>query len=210
MEIDDPAPVLALATLVVYGTLSVAWRAWLQRRRTGDTGLRLAPGGAAEWSAAALLALGLVLSIAAPAADLAGDVPAVALGGGWSRLAAGAGIAWAGIALTVRAQLDMGGSWRIGVHVDDAAPLVEHGVFARIRNPIFTGVLLAFGGLAVLVPNALALAGWAALVTGLEVQVRLVEEPHLTSVHGERYRAYAARAGRFLPGLGRSPSTSRR
>ena len=41
------------------------------------------------------------------------------------------------------------------------------------------------------------------LVVGIQLQVRLVEEPYLSRVHGVRYQAYAARAGRFLPGLGR-------
>jgi protein-S-isoprenylcysteine O-methyltransferase Ste14 len=43
----------------------------------------------------------------------------------------------------------------------------------------------------------------ALLALALEVQVRLVEEPYLTRVHGQEYRRYAASAGRFLPGFGR-------
>jgi protein-S-isoprenylcysteine O-methyltransferase Ste14 len=30
-----------------------------------------------------------------------------------------------------------------------------------------------------------------------------VEEPYLSEVHGQRYAAYAARAGRFLPKIAR-------
>jgi protein-S-isoprenylcysteine O-methyltransferase Ste14 len=37
----------------------------------------------------------------------------------------------------------------------------------------------------------------------LELQTRLIEEPYLGAIHGERYAAYAARVGRFLPGIGR-------
>ena len=37
----------------------------------------------------------------------------------------------------------------------------------------------------------------------LEIQVRLVEEPYLLRQHGDAYRNYAARVGRFVPGLGR-------
>jgi protein-S-isoprenylcysteine O-methyltransferase Ste14 len=33
--------------------------------------------------------------------------------------------------------------------------------------------------------------------------VRLVEEPYLERVHGEAYRAYAERTGRFVPRIGR-------
>lgn len=35
------------------------------------------------------------------------------------------------------------------------------------------------------------------------MQVRLVEEPYLLRAHGHDHRAYAARTGRFLPGVGR-------
>ncbi len=41
------------------------------------------------------------------------------------------------------------------------------------------------------------------LVVALELQTRAVEESHLRRLHGSRYAAYAARVGRFVPGLGR-------
>ena len=41
------------------------------------------------------------------------------------------------------------------------------------------------------------------IALGLELQVRAVEEPYLLRTHGDAYRAYAARVGRFLPGVGR-------
>ncbi len=72
-----------------------------------------------------------------------------------------------------------------------------------MRNPIFSAMVLAFLGLALLVPNAAALAGFVALVVALEVQVRLVEEPYLLRAHGDRYAEYAARTGHFVPGVGR-------
>ena len=81
--------------------------------------------------------------------------------------------------------------------------LVTTGPFAVVRNPIFAAMLPASLGLALLVPNAVALAGLAALWLALEIQVRLVEEPYLLRAHGDSYRQYAGRVGRFVPGLGR-------
>lgn len=40
-------------------------------------------------------------------------------------------------------------------------------------------------------------------MVALALQTRLIEEPHLTRVHGKQYTVYAARVGRFLPGIGR-------
>ncbi|MFF5034104.1 hypothetical protein [Nocardia salmonicida] len=40
---------------------------------------------------------------------------------------------------------------------------------------------------------------------GFVIQVRAVEEPYLTRVHGAHYRAYLATTGRFVPGFGQAP-----
>ena len=86
----------------------------------------------------------------------------------------------AGLAGTLLAQAAMGASWRIGVDTTESTELVTAGPFALVRNPIFSAMIPAFLGLALLVPNAAALAGFAALVVAVEVQVHLVEEPYLT------------------------------
>jgi protein-S-isoprenylcysteine O-methyltransferase Ste14 len=46
-------------------------------------------------------------------------------------------------------------------------------------------------------------AAVAVLLVSIQVQVRAVEEPYLLRVHGPAYADYAARVGRFLPGVGR-------
>ncbi len=58
-------------------------------------------------------------------------------------------------------------------------------------------------GLTLIVPNLIALAATALLLTSAQVQVRAVEEPYLARVHGTAYTTYAARVGRFLPTTGR-------
>ncbi|KAA5835280.1 isoprenylcysteine carboxylmethyltransferase family protein [Saccharopolyspora hirsuta] len=82
--------------------------------------------------------------------------------------------------------------------------LVTTGSFGLVRNPIFTAMIAAVAGLSLMVPNWLQLLGFACLVAAVEIQVRLVEEPHLARIHGAAYAAYAARVGRFLPGIGRA------
>lgn len=41
------------------------------------------------------------------------------------------------------------------------------------------------------------------LIFGVQIQVRVIEEPYLRTVHPQAYPAYAVRVGRFVPGLGR-------
>jgi protein-S-isoprenylcysteine O-methyltransferase Ste14 len=117
--------------------------------------------------------------------------------------ATGAAIFLAGLIATFYAQVAMGDSWRIGVDEGERTALVTSGPFSVVRNPIFAAMLPATLGLTLLVPNVVALAGLAALGIALEIQVRLVEEPYLLRQHGDAYRNYAGRVGRFVPGLGR-------
>ena len=112
-------------------------------------------------------------------------------------------LAVAGLPLIVVAQETMGRSWRIGVDVDERTDLVIAGPFRWIRNPIYSGMVLMAAGIALLVPNAMTLAGFALILVAVELQARVVEEPHLLAGHGESYRRYAAERGRFVPGVGR-------
>lgn len=67
------------------------------------------------------------------------------------------------------------------------------------------GIALFAAGLALTLWAQLHMgASWRTGVAfGLALQVRLVEEPYLLRTHGEVYRDWAARTGRFLPGVGR-------
>lgn len=187
-----------LATALVVAFLLVAFglRSLLQWRRTGRTGfvgLREGAGGL-ERAAGVLLAAVLLLG---PLAPWVGSPL-------WARgHAIGAGLAVLGIVATLVAQLQMGDSWRIGVDASERTALVTTGLYSKVRNPIFTAMLLCSIGLALAAPTALALTLPPLLLLALEVQVRRVEEPHLLRVHGEDYRAWAERTGRFLPGIGR-------
>ena len=172
------------------------WRALRQWRRTGDAGLRI--------------------SRRSPTVDrFAGLTMTTGLG-----IVAGATLRWrrrppraaqaTGLALmvlsvvgTLKAQVDLGRSWRLGVDHDERTELVTTGLFARVRNPIFTGMAATAIGAATATGSPTALAGAVLVVTGIQIQVRAVEEPYLTRTHGDDYVAYARRTGRFLPTVGR-------
>ncbi|WP_328353948.1 isoprenylcysteine carboxylmethyltransferase family protein [Streptomyces sp. NBC_00457] len=196
----------AWAALALYGAWLIAAfgiRTLIQRRRTGDAGFRGLSGtpGSAAWWAGVLFAVALLGAVAAPAATLAGvpvlveETPAV--------YGTGAAIAVLGVAGTLMAQGAMGASWRVGVDPDERTALVTGGLFAYVRNPIFTAMGVTGLGLTLMVPNILALASLAALIVAVELQVRVIEEPYLQATHGAAYLTYAAQAGRFVPGVGR-------
>ncbi|MFD3538397.1 methyltransferase family protein [Streptomyces sp. NPDC058662] len=177
-------------------------RAVIQRRRTGDAGFRGISGrpGEASWWAGALFAAALLGGAAAPVAALAG-LPTFE--GGKPLHATGLALTVAGTALTTAAQMAMGASWRVGVDGGERTALVTSGVFAHVRNPVFTAMAVTALGLGLMVPNVIAGAALVALIAAVQLQVRVVEEPYLASVHADDYAAYSAGTGRFLPGLGR-------
>ena len=194
---------LALLLYAAFFTAAFGWRTWLQWRRTGDTGLRIhAERGTLQWWAKLGFVAALAAGVAAPIAGLAGLSPLPVLDSDPLR-AVGTAIAVLGILATVAAQWQMGESWRVGVDASERTDLVTQGIFAHVRNPIFTAMLITAVGFMLMVGNWVAVAGVAALVVALEVQVRAVEEPYLARTHGDDYGAYAAVAGRFLPGVGR-------
>jgi protein-S-isoprenylcysteine O-methyltransferase Ste14 len=196
-------PAIALTLFAVFTALGFGWRSWEQHRRTGSTGFRGISGhlGSVEWLAGVGFVVALIGALAAPALQLAGIVaPLPVLVAPWIQLT-GIVFAVSGTAAMVWAQLDMGDSWRIGVNDDETTTLVRTGLFSRVRNPIFTAMLLFGCGLALLTPNIVAVIAFALLAGSIEVQVRLVEEPYLLRVHGQAYRDYVATVGRFVPGV---------
>lgn len=199
----------ALALLAIYVVLALGVRPILQLRRTGSTGIVTARlhTSASEWVAVLLGLTGFGLAFAAPGLVLLDvDAPAGWLDSSPLRVA-GAVTMVIGIGLTFAAQLAMGTSWRIGVDPTERTALVTNGLFGWTRNPIYTGMLLTVGGLALLLPMVVALAALVAMSAAVEVQVRLVEEPYLRQVHGADFAAYCRRVGRLAPGLGRLRSS---
>jgi protein-S-isoprenylcysteine O-methyltransferase Ste14 len=112
-----------------------------------------------------------------------------------------------GFLLWLAAMRAMGSSWRIGIDRDTPGMLVTQGIFARTRNPIYAGfILLMIGGC--LMQGRLILLLLASIVIPLlHLQVRR-EERFLARAHGEAYRAYCARVGRYVT-LGRASRLAR-
>jgi protein-S-isoprenylcysteine O-methyltransferase Ste14 len=197
-------PELALTLWLVFFALAIVGRAALQYRWTGSTGLIgiSAAVGSREWFGGVLFALAIAAGVAAPVLDLDGVVATYDSLDTTGVHVAGIILFGIGLAGTIVAQLAMGASWRVGVDESERTELVTSGPFALVRNPIYTAMIAAFAGLALLVPGPVSFGAVVALIAALEIQTRLVEEPHLRRTHGSSYRDYAARVGRFLPGLG--------
>ena len=203
-------PALALALMVFFLVLAFGVRVAVALRTTGSSGissLRAAPR--AEVIGGGMFALATALGAANPALALADVIPL------WDELdttaahVAGTVLCLTGIFGTFVAQMAMGSSWRIGVDPSERTELVTGGIFASMRNPIYTFMIGAWFGFALLVPTWVALAAGVLLVSGIQIQVRAVEEPFMKQIHGETYMSWARRVGRFIPGVGRLTARGR-
>jgi len=117
------------------------------------------------------------------------------------RMFAGAGVVLfvAGLILRWWAIITLGRFFTVDVTIEKDHELVERGPFGVVRHPSYSGVLLAFVGL------ALSLRNWAALpvilipIGAAFVHRMNVEENALSNALGPRYAEYMKRSKRLLP-----------
>jgi len=125
--------------------------------------------------------------------------PAAALPHQRSFVFAGVVLFVAGLLLRWWAIITLGRFFTVDVTIERDHELVERGPFRMVRHPSYTGVLLAFVGL------ALTLDNWAALLVillpiGAAFIHRMnVEENALSSALGRQYTDYMRRTKRLVP-----------
>jgi protein-S-isoprenylcysteine O-methyltransferase Ste14 len=191
-----------LLYLLVYFAAAFVWRSYLVWRRTGVNPYVLGATDDAHGLIGKLFRLTVAATLLVVLIDtfLPGwygyltpirwlEQPVIAGIGG--------GLLLGSLVWIVVAQIQMGNAWRIGVDQQTATELVDQGLFALSRNPIFLGMRINLLGLFLVLPTAATLAIWLVGDVLMQIQVRL-EEDHLLSVHGDRYRAYQQKTGRWL------------
>ena len=195
----------ALTLYLAFLVFAVGGRIALHYLATGDLGVRMVRRTApkiARFTSVLLLA-SFVATFVLSCLDAIGVVqPQVDLGEAANAI--GAAISLGGIALMIVSQYQMGTAWRFGVDPAEKTDLVTGGLYAFVRNPIYSGVFLFCTGLLVLLPHIYMLIFLATAWLSIELQVRFVEEPHLRGLHGAAYEKYANRTGRYFPRLRRN------
>ena len=106
-----------------------------------------------------------------------------------------------GLWLFYRSHDDLGTNWSITLEVREQHRLITHGVYRRIRHPMYTALLLYSVGQALVIPNWLA--GPSYLVAfGIFFAFRVkAEERMMLEQFGDEYAGYAARTQRLVPGV---------
>jgi protein-S-isoprenylcysteine O-methyltransferase Ste14 len=117
----------------------------------------------------------------------------------WLTAAAGLSLIVLGVLLAGRGLLDLGRSLTAVPHPREGAELVETGVYARVRHPIYGGLIVASVGWGLMLASLLALAMALVLAVFFDLKSRR-EEAWLHS-HYPGYAAYQGRSHRFIPWL---------
>jgi protein-S-isoprenylcysteine O-methyltransferase Ste14 len=101
------------------------------------------------------------------------------------------------LAATIQCWRRMGRDWRMDIS-DRNTSLITDGLFAKVRHPIYALQIALVAATANVLPSP-AMLGVAALhVILMNVKARS-EEAHLARMHGDAYRRYTERTGRFVP-----------
>ncbi len=94
----------------------------------------------------------------------------------------------------------MGKNWRLAVVPRERTELVTSGLYAYLRHPIYALSMLLMLCSAVVIATLPMLAVAAAHIVLMNLKARN-EERFLLALHGDAYRDYCHRTGRFFPRL---------
>ena len=147
------------------------------------------------WFKLVIGALGLYLALGA--AGVIGQIGVMVLPFAAPAALIGWGLLVASLVWVMLAQSQMGRSWRVGIDRNVATELVSSGLFRISRNPIFLGMIVQLGGLALVMQDGVTVA---VLIVGyllISIQIRL-EEAYLAGLHGNAYAQYRSSVRRWL------------
>jgi protein-S-isoprenylcysteine O-methyltransferase Ste14 len=110
----------------------------------------------------------------------------------------GAVLTLAGVLFAIWARYTIGKEWSAEIQIKQGHELIRTGPYARIRHPIYTGMLLGLAGSAVSIGAYRALLGVTFFVVGFVRKARK-EEKLLASEFGPVFDDHRRHTGFFLP-----------
>ena len=176
-----------------WAAASIAVKAAVRRESITSRMLHIAP---------LFLAGALLWSPAQPLAALRARFVPVSASIEWT----GVAIVAAGFAFSVWARVHLGANWCGIVTVKRDHTLVTTGPYAIVRQPIYTGLLLAFAGTALALGEVRGVLAIAIATASLWRKLRL-EERWMGEQFGDAYERYRSRVPALVP-LGSRPNGS--
>jgi protein-S-isoprenylcysteine O-methyltransferase Ste14 len=103
-----------------------------------------------------------------------------------------------GVAFSIWARLVLGGNWSSAVTVKQGHTLICRGPYTIVRHPIYTGLLFALLGVAIIVGQVRGLLGVGVLALAYWLKLRM-EERFMLEQFGADYRRYQERVKALIP-----------
>jgi protein-S-isoprenylcysteine O-methyltransferase Ste14 len=102
------------------------------------------------------------------------------------------------VAFAIWARRHIGRNWSGQVTIRKEHELIRTGPYARIRHPIYTGILLALAGTALAIGEYRAILAFAVIAIGFIVKAKR-EESFLAMQFGPAFDEHRQQTGFFLP-----------
>ncbi|HYL68752.1 MAG TPA: isoprenylcysteine carboxylmethyltransferase family protein, partial [Candidatus Limnocylindria bacterium] len=120
------------------------------------------------------------------------------MGEHWWVTDSGVALTMAGVGLAIWARHHIGRYWSARVSIVSEHKLIHTGPYGRIRHPIYTGILMALAGTALVVGEYRALLGLGIAWFGFAMKARK-EEQFLAARFGREFEEHRRRTGFLLP-----------
>lgn len=107
-------------------------------------------------------------------------------------------LTWLGIGLAVWARFHLAQYWSARITIKEGHELIRTGPYAHLRHPIYSGLLVAMAGSALLAGQWSGLLGLALVLLGFSEKA-LKEESMLKEQFGEKFQEHRRHTGFLLP-----------
>jgi protein-S-isoprenylcysteine O-methyltransferase Ste14 len=107
----------------------------------------------------------------------------------------------AGVGFAIWARWHLGANWSAIVSIREEHELIRTGPYRRVRHPIYTGMLLAMAGTALVLGEVRGPLAFAITLFAFYSKARK-EETWLTREFGDKFAAHMKQTGMFLPKIG--------
>jgi len=112
----------------------------------------------------------------------------------------GAVMTWAGVGFAIWARYHIGRFWSASVALKTEHELIRSGPYARIRHPIYTGILIALAGTTLAVGRYRGIVAFVLIFASL-IRKSKQEEALLAEQFGPAFEEHRRHTGFFLPRL---------
>jgi protein-S-isoprenylcysteine O-methyltransferase Ste14 len=107
-------------------------------------------------------------------------------------------LTWMGIGLAIWARYHLAEYWSARITIKEDHQLIRTGPYARLRHPIYSGIVLAAIGSAVVIDQWRCVLGVSLVLIGYCIKARK-EEAILTQQFGDAFREHQKHAGFLIP-----------